>query len=308
MKKRHAAPTGGILRPLLALLVLALLALVVFRFHLTDLLAGSFDRFDRYNVAVGGGTLGLVSFEPRSKTIVFIRAPADLYISETAHGYGQYRLSAVYAAGELDKRGGETLAATMQEYIGVPVTGYLYTPKTFTDVKSFFVSPWAFLETKSNLPVLDRFRLSWSAWQTRFDHVETVDLARVAGPLILADGTSAQNLDAAELDNNLSGLFVETRAQAEDLRVEVINTTKTVGLGARAVRLLANIGLSVVNVDSVSVPLPKCEIQATEKALGSLTVARAAQIYGCTVTKKADAGRAQVSVLLGENYALNLLR
>lgn len=301
-KYHRRSKISGLIGFFLFLPVLAALGFGVVRI-LPQVLSSKVGQFDRYNLVIAGPTISLVSLDLTNKSAVVVNFPNDLYIKEVARGYGQYKISSVFAAGELDHRGGEVLSGTVREYLGVPVDAYLYSPKAYTTAKNLFLSPGFFLETKTNLGLYDRIQLAMAVSGTRFDRVKTIDLNEFASSLLLADGSKALFLDSVEVDNILSGFLTESRVQGENFRIEVANSTKKVGLGGRAVRLLSNIGLSVVNVESADTLIPNCKVSAEEDALKSLTVARIAQIYSCKIEKKAGMGRAAVTVYLGQDYA-----
>jgi hypothetical protein len=183
------------------------------------------------------------------------------------------------------------------------VEGFLTSKTTLGNAKSFFLSPDFLLGSGTNLSLFDRVQLALFWTGIRFDKVRTVDLANYSSVLVLADGSNAVSLDKAEADSLLAGLFVESSVQAENLRVEVLNSTKVTGLGARGTRLLANIGMSVINIETATNQTSDCQISADKESLKSKTVARIADIYSCKVSSKSDPGRAAVSVVLGQNYA-----
>lgn len=289
---------GGIFSILL-LVGLAFLAWKFYPLFLNPL----YGKFDRFNVAVAGDQVALVSLNISDKSMVVINVPSDLYLPNVVHGYGQYKAASVYAAGNLDHRGGETLAGTLQDYLGVPVDGYFFSPKKFSDPKNVFLSPDFIFGTTSNISFLDKIQFVINLFKVRFDKVKTVDLGDYASPLVLADGSSALTLEPAEVDQILAGLLVEDRPQTENFRVEVVNTTSVTGLGARASRVLANIGLSVINVESAESTTNSCLVLATRPALKSVTVARIAQIYSCKVSQKPTEDRADITVKLGQTYA-----
>ncbi len=300
--------SGSFLGALLLFLILGALTFGFWKalpYFPTD--AGS-SRFDRANIILGGTQTALISYNRTNKSLVVVNLSDQIYL-EAAHGYGKYRVSSVYPAGELDRRGGETLKATVREYLGIPVDGYYYTSRTLTDLKTFFLSPEFLLEAKSDLGFLDRARLAANIYGVRFDRVKTVDLAKLAGPLILADGSQALSLEPEEIDRALAGSLVENRLQDENLRVEIVNTTRVFGLGSRAMRLLTNTGASVVNVATDQAgQISGCQILANGSVLSGATVSRIAQIYNCKTVKKEEEGRAAVTVLLGQDYADSLTK
>lgn len=299
----HRRPKAHPLVGIILLIFLALAGFGFWKFFQTGL-PFSYKNVGRINVAVAGKQVALVSLDQTGNSAVVVKIPDNLYLPNLIHGYGQYPAASVYPAGEFDRKGGETLAGTLQEFLGVPVDGYYYTLQNFSDLKGLFLSPDFLLGKNSNLSLWRKINLVKDLFGLRFDKIKTVDLAGFANSLVLADGSLALSLEPAEVDQALSGLFGENNLQGENLRVEVINTTKMNGLAARAGRLLSNLGLTVVNLDGTADPVAKCKITAEKGTENSKTVARIARIYTCTVeTKENSAGRAAVSVFLGQNYA-----
>lgn len=264
----------------------------------------SFGKFDRFNVVLLTPKVALLSVDLSGKGASFLTFPDDLYVPELAFGYGPYKAAKVYEVGQLDKRGGQTVALTISDFVGVPVDGYIYGRGSFSGgVKSFFINPTNVLAAQSNLSVLDRIKLLISVMGLRFDKIKSVDLSKLAVPLVLSDGTTAQTVDKEVLDSNLRDFFMESRVRDENFRVEVVNSTPVLGLGNRASRIMTNIGASVVSVATLDQKLPSCEILAIAKAVNSITVRRLAKAFSCKVTETKEEGRAEVTVVLGEDYA-----
>jgi hypothetical protein len=257
---------------------------------------------ERINIAIAGKQVALVSVNRANDSVVVVKVPDDLYLSDLVHGYGQYKASSVYSAGEFDHRGGETLSGTLQEYLGVPVDGYYNSNDDLKNLKSMFLSPGFLFSKNSDVSFWQRIVFIKHLFTTRFDKIKSVNLASFAGPLVLADGSAALTLDRAEVDQVLSGILVENEVQAENLRVEVINTTKVMGLAARVARLLSNLGLTVVNIDGTASQISGCKISVEKSFRKSKTVNRIAKIYNCVVESKEESGRAAVSVFLGTDY------
>lgn len=287
----------------LSLIFLVLVTAVGFRGFLLykDSKLGKFGRF---NVVLVTKPVTLLSVNLADKTATAVIFPDDLYIPELAYGYGGYKASAIYAVGQLDKRGGDTVAATVSDYLGIPVDGYIYDPVSLPkDIKGFFLGTGGVVGGQSDLNVLDRGRLAWVMLQTRLDKIKLVKLSDFAEPLVLADGSTAESVDKETLDGKLQGDFTERRIRDEDFRLEVVNSTRILGLGNRASRILTNIGTSVVNVGTTDVQIGDCQIQSTAKTRGSITVARISDVFSCQVLPPIEEGRSEVIVTLGTEYA-----
>lgn len=263
-----------------------------------------FGKFGRFSVVVASPSVKVISLNLADKSATVVSFPDDFYVPEVVPGYGAYKVSSVYRVGELDRRGGQVLSWTISELLGVPIDKYLYRQDFLgADIKKSFLSPAVFFKAATDMTPWDLGRFILALEQTRFDKIKIVDLAQIAGPLVLADGSVAQGTDKDALDNVLSGLFAEEALRREGLRVEVVNSTKVAGLGARAARILTSTGMAVINVGTTAELLPSCVVAASQKNINSVTVRRAAAIFSCSTVTKTEGERADVTVSLGQDYS-----
>ncbi len=306
MWRRHRSyrSSSSSLSNLASILLLGFGGLVVAVVGYKLLFASRVGKYDRFNVVLAGTPVELLSLDVTTKSAVAVFFPSDLYMTQTHHGYGGYRISAVYTVGQLDRRGGETLADTVGDYVGVPVDGYIVGSfNTSQSPSSVVISPGLVFAKDANIDFFDRLRLIQEVLTLRPDKITTVHLSDWSSSLILADGSTATVLDPGALDTDLSGYFFEDKLRNEKWRVEVLNSTDVSGLGNRAARMLANIGATVINVGDIGIALPHCKISAVKAAEQSATVARIAGILACSVEEKVESGRADISVILGRDYA-----
>lgn len=248
----------------------------------------------RYNIVVSSEKdelVKLVSLDKFDKTITTIEFPKDLYV-ETAFEYGKYSLDKVWAVGELDKRGGAVLAATVEDLTGVPVDGYIR-------VREFGEARDVREIVKTDLSVFDLARVAWEGIKIRADKIKTIDLGNLGAidDLLLADGSKVKSVDTLRLDYFLQGEFLERNLREENLKAEVLNAKGKAGLGTLAARMLETVGIDVVNVGNSDLAINRCEVLAAKKDERSLTVKRIAKIFGCTISPKEE-GRADITLLL----------
>ncbi len=302
MSKYRARTTHGFpLGLILFVIFLLVFGLLSVRFY-PLVTASRFGKPDRFNIVFTGRPVTVISLDPKAGLGAVIVFPDDLYMTSVIHGYGQYPISNVFRVGELDKRGGETLAGTLREYLGLPVSGFWVTSGSFVNPRSYFLNPAAILRDRSDLNPFDRLRFIIDLERVRQDKLKVIDLRTSASPLVLADGSKAQLIEQDSLDNFLQGLFAETTLRTENLRLAVINSTGFPGLGNRAARILANAGASVVNVSSIDSAFPQCQISANSKAFKSVTVNLAAAVFSCQVSKADIGDWADAKIILGDDY------
>lgn len=288
------------LRMLLLLIILLLTAGIFWQAAL-DIKSSNFAKSDRYNVLLDAKPITLLSLNLPEKTAVAVTFPDDLYVP-VAYGYGSYKMSSVYSVGMLDKRGQETLVATVENYLGVPLDGYFRVNREIRgSPKNFFLSP-AILSAQSSVSLFDKIRLFIALFQLQSSRLQTIDLNKFAQPLVLADGTTAEAIDADQLDQKLSALFFENNIREEGKRVEVINTTNRQGVGNKLARMLTQIGSSVISLSTQDLNLASCQVQAEKDAINSIIVRKMQKIFSCQIVER-GAGKASVRLLLGEKEA-----
>ncbi len=260
-----------------------------------------FGNEERYNFVLVQNSPIFVSLDRRTNSAVLVYLSGNLYVP-TAEGYGNYRLKSVYDLGVLDKKDGRVLEETVEDFLGVPVAGYLKLPVPVRSVGdiSFLGNLAKIKEIKTDLSLTDLGKIS-SVWlSVPKDKLKFLSLSEmgVLSDLVLADGTVAQSADSDKLDYLLSGDFEESDLRNEDLKTEVLNAGDTSGLGAAAARILNNIGIRVVSVANEDLPTKGCEVRADDKLLSSKTVTRIAGAFGCAVLPKTAGGRADVTLIL----------
>lgn len=307
-ENRYKKSSGlGIFGLLIPFVFLILAVVGLFKF-LPGVFSGNFARSDRFTLAVNGPKNFVVSISTKGKEAVVIVLPENLIIPNVAHGYGKYPVSKIYQVGELDHRGGEVYLDTLSDFLGIPIDGYVHTSTKFSSLKQYFFNLNFIFNTTSSLGFWDKIKFAQTAGSLRFDKINTVDLGKISEKINLADGQSARSLDVEIVDVKLGGVFSEESIANEELRVSVFNATEVSGLGEKAARVLGNIGVDVVNVDTGDLQRRKCVIRTAEKLVSSLTVLRIAAIFACNVEKSQDVGRSDLVVEVGQDFADRLLK
>lgn len=302
--RRRTKSSGGLGGLIFFIIILAVGAFLAFKI-LPLLSVGTFGKFDRFNVVLTGSHTVFVSLNITGRDALVVRFPDGLYMPTVTHGYGQYEISKIYAVGELDRRGGEVLQTTVGDFLGVPVDGYVRLSKTadMSNLKSALLSTDFIFKDKGNLDLTSRLKLAYELLGLRFDKVRTINLGDFAETLVLADGSSAQAVDPERIDDILKNQFLESKLDQENLRVAVVNSTPVTGLGNRAARVLTNIGVSIVSVDSTEPTISSCRMTVADKFKTAQTVVRIKDQFLCHSESMVSSGKADVVVVLGQDYA-----
>jgi len=253
------------------------------------------------NLVIQASPVGVVSFQPKNKRLVALLIPDEVYL-EAAYGYGTYRAGSIYALGELDQQGGQLLAASIQEYLGLPVDGWLAAALDWEkEIESLKKTLWDSRET--NLCRWDTIRLWWFLKTLRPDQLVSISLAQTtaAQPLELADGEKALEIDPQKVDQVISQYFQDEQLVSEGLALAVVNATGQPGLAARGARLIGNAGGRVVDTDDWPNQQVGCEIRGSQEVLAGYTAQRLQRIFDCRLGSDELAGRrADLVVILGD--------
>jgi hypothetical protein len=155
------------------------------------------------------------------------RIPGNTLV-KTAFGYGDYQLKNVYALGQIDARGGEILARTAQDNLGLAVKGWR-------------------VNNRTNMSWWDRVRIWWWQQFKREVHVQ-IDLEgeAVLEPGVLADGSEVFRVVAPKLAQLVNTTTFSQLVANENLTLTLVDASgEGIDLG-QVSRLLTNHGLQVV--------------------------------------------------------------
>jgi len=285
------------------------------------------DGKSRLTLALNSSPILVASFDPSDKTLNFLSIPPNTYI-ETIHGYGFYKAESIWKLGELEKYGGELLAGSLQEYLGVPVDAYAsisnteYQTPNIKHKGSFLAMIQSLLrgENETDLTRWDLIRLWWGVRGVRFDKVNLIDLGETNAvkKVILPDGTPALEPDPLRLNQLVSRLFSDRKIKEERISIGVYNGTEYPGLAKKAARIINNIGGQVIEVGdrdkksekpaSAKTSAGKCELRSEKKFVNSYTTRKIMKIFVCQyeIEKMGEMGL-EIAVILGEDYWQKLM-
>lgn len=307
--------------------VIVLACLIGAGWHFPKLLVRSvWDGTSRINFVFETEPISLVSFTPEGKLLAFLVIPDGTYI-EAIHGYGPYRVESLYQLGELEGRGSEVLAGSLQEYLAVPIDGWVAEGGRRSGESVVTGAPVAKWEIgdgeeardlvarvllqylrsggETNFTRWDLLRLWWQIRRVREDKITTVDLGQTSASqrVDLPDGSQATRIDPDRLNSIISRLFIDEKIRAEDLALVVLNDTDHSGLAHRGARIISNIGGRVVGTGEAEDGNEKCRLKSGRKDRDSYTVKKTAAIFNCQWTGEGLEGqRADVVLILGDDY------
>ena len=248
----------------------------------------------RTNIILLSKPLTVISLEPK-RNLIFLRLPDNLYL-EVPPDLGKYRLSSVYRLGGLEGRGEELLKAALEDYLAVPIDGWVKAPDF-----SLFLT-----KRETNFSKLNLIKIWWSMKRLRIDKIKSIDLdqTNVLKKEVLADGSEVWDTEFFRLDSLVKKYFSDSRMEKEGIKVEIRNGTKHLGLANKLARLITNLGGSVVAIGNSSIKHQASSIKYKKKSLGkSYTLRKLEKILAVKAElEMTEESRADLLIVVGEDY------
>lgn len=294
-------------RLIIVIIILIILGYGVFRtFH-----GSIWDGKNRINVALNQSPVTVLSLSPKDQKMVLLTIPNGTYL-ETINGYGFYKIESIYPLGELDNKGGELLSGSLEEYLGIPVDGYLSVkPCVSLEVREKKIcllrELWTslFSARQTDLSKWDILRLWWGVNQIRLSKINVSDLcqSQLCEEVILPDGSKIRQLGSDIIDKISANLFADPQIKNEGLSLALLNGTPHYGLANRGARILTNIGSTVLKISDWDNMLSICEIRCPKRMTESYTFKKTQNLFNCR-WQEDDLKKDRVDILLivGEYY------
>ncbi|MCL5970138.1 MAG: LytR C-terminal domain-containing protein [Patescibacteria group bacterium] len=295
------------------LILSGLLFLLTFFWFFSDF----FKSVDgRVNFIVAADNLSVYSYNRDESSLIIIPVPKNLILN-LAYEKGEVQSSSLLRFDKNLNYKGKLLTATVREYFGIPIDGYIESANEVSDLASFekvINSDLSFFNVKTIFDDLFRRRSDMSAGtlrrlllnltSIRKDRIEIIDLekAGITESEKLADETEVLNTDTQKIDSVFNTKFFETVILKERLSIAVSNGTEKPGIAGKAGRIISNIGGNVITVSDSDNKYVTCSISVNKKYANSYTVKRIKDIFNCDVNDVNTEDRADVMVNLGKNY------
>ncbi len=237
---------------------------------------------ERTTIVADGDPVRVESWDEARRRLTVIPLPGDLYL-EGAYGVGSLPIASIRRLELLDPKKKGVFIASLADALAIPIAG-----------------------VTEDVPSPLRVRFWWIMRQLRPDAVTTLDLDSrgVFRKETLPDGSMVRVFDGNRFDAIVGNQLEVDAIRREERRVRVVNTTDALGLGNRAARFFSHAGMVVVAVDSDSSEQRECTLHAEEDLWSGPSVTFLKDVFGCVVTAEGIDERADITVRLGEAYAL----
>lgn len=266
----------------------------------------------RTTIAILSDGALILSWDDRRGQLTVFTIPADVRI-EGVYGVGYYPIGSLRTLEELDPTKTDIVARSLEYVLGLPIAGTLAVSAGDGDATQIAARAlWPFHLAhfqRGNIPNPTRVRLWWKLSTLRPDKVVSIDLdgRGVYRTETLADGSSIRLLDTNRFDAVVGRSVEVEEIRTERLRVRVVNTTDTSGVGRSVARMVGLAGMVVVAVDSEGPVQEACTVHAKKIVWSTQTVAFLREQFDCTLNEEGLDERVDVTLRLGTTYAADFL-
>ncbi len=313
LKHRRKEPGTGKITKIIGI-VFSLIAVLVI-FIILSVTAGIKGRT---NIVLVDDAVNILSLDNEQQTLVIVKLPESTYLN-VARNKGQITAGSLFKFDRMSQYNGRLLTETIREYLGIPVDGWIKVSSnsfsnlpdfqkiqqqelSFLDLRSIIseITGW-----KTNVPFLSLRRFYFQLQKVRPDKITFIDLAtsNLLEKETLPDNSVVLKTDQLSLDSFLKEKFFEWAIRKENLTIAVLNSTTTIGLGAKAARIITNSGGHVVIVEDSPFGAASCQISVSDAFAKSYTVSRLAKIFSCLINNNLpENARSDILINLGSTY------
>lgn len=255
--------------------------LVLFSFVLEkalEITGSKLNKVYKVNFVVSGSENKLYLFSFTENQILIIKNIQDIKI--------KFDSKDVRINDKIDFSNKNTLYLndTIQNFLQVPVVGYII-DDSFTGNSSL---------KKSAMKLLQRSikKINKSSFTDK-------DLEYLSYKTIISANRRFK-IENQEIFN--TGLFKDTKIKNEYFSIEILNATEHDGLAQRLSVMLKNAGFRTIRISDYPGKSDASKIIYTDESRDSFSVNTLQLIIGCGLEKARDGGRADISIILGEDY------
>lgn len=249
--------------------------------------------------------LSLMTLEPKEPLLNVLQIPFNLYL-DVPYGYGNYQAQVLTKLEAMEKKP-SLVAKTIQENFAIYIDGQIeietgdLSSKKETEKRLLGL---IFGKGKTNFSSWDILRLWWKIRSLKENEYKYLDIKKMALTTTqkLPDKSEVYLLDQATFDMKIQKIFIDPAVRMENLTVEILNGTDHPGLAEKAARILNNSSISVVSTGNTDLKTDKTYVETEKKLNKTRTVALVKNILNCPWKEKKTERRADVTLIMGEDY------
>lgn len=263
----------------------------------------------RTTVVVVGDPVTVLSWDGERGKLGVIAIPGDVRI-EGVYGTGQLPLVSLLKLEALDLAKQGLFLYSLSDALGLPIMGVirengsLSADRAIASLSPLSPTGWQW-EGGVSWPM--RFRMWWIFKNLRPDAIWSIHLQDqgVFQDTVLPDGSGTRVWNTERFDTVVGSLLEIDSVRRETLRVIIVNTTSTNGLGGRVARVLERAGMAVVALENDTTVQDGCTVHAKKDVMESRAVLFIRNVYGCTMSEERGDRRVDITVRLGLVNAKN---
>lgn len=281
-----------------------------------------------YNIAIKAKDVGVVNVDPVNHQLTLLSLPDNTYV-EVPKGYGWWELNKVYQLGQEQHPpiGADLLHLSLQNLMALPLDRLIIVStknqdKTVAELlekwRSNPLFAWFGLHSvTTNLTPAEKWQFLFSLNSTRQDKFRILDLyqTNITDSRLLPDSSRVLGVNEINLDLFIRDQLIDQSIYHEGYSIAIYNATAHPGLAGDLARIVTNLGGNVIITSNTEKLTPtsavivvdpdKSIIKSTTFERLSYLVAPNCTRFKCTFDDpQVDRSRAQVAIVLGEDYYL----
>lgn len=270
--------------------------------------------------------LAVVSLHPRENKGVVLNISNETYF-ELPKSLGAWPVGSIWQLGQEEEpaRGAQLVKLSVAKLLGLPIDGIIVLEKSqFRQSPTELIGEWRknpllivtfLLEMKTDLSLTETIWFARKSASLRSDKIITLDLAKsvITESKLLPDSSRVLVVDNVKLDLFIREKMSDNQILQEGASIAIFNATKYPGLASHAARIVTNLGGNVVVISNSTQGLDKSKVYLRDPKSHQQyqhTLSRISQIFApsclnqscLTDDPRRDFSRAQISIILGEDY------
>lgn len=251
-------------------------------------------------VVQGKNVVRIVDFDFISSEIVVVDIPASLEV-EASHNLGNWELSSIWNLGENEKiGGGKLLVETLRNNLFAPVY-YFSSEKGNSLVEGSVFSSliFPFLESKSNLGLVDKIKLGVFSARFKDSRLTKIDLSSTSflERTQLKSGKDGYHV-RGELPQELLWVFADPLFLRNKVFVSLINETGSSLVVGRVSKIVETMGAKLGAVSNQNASGEDCEVAARDyNLLSNLSL-----VFSCRRVKEEKLEKNEIVLKIGKKF------
>ena len=304
---------------------MAVFILIILVFAIANGIVKSFSLKNFFDKSAWDGKSPFVSTLETSPPSIFVfqkdpKRLAVFKLDENAYLVTAQKEGLRKTADIFEKENAQKVARVLSLNLGTDIENFVsFGPKVTAEKQSFenlfktfasFVTPFKIIGgaygsgiENTNITRIDLLKLWWQLKEVSAEKIELVELSPYKEEIITADNKKVLGVGEESIRLKISKYLENRYLDQEKANVEIINGSKVPGALELAADFASSAGFSVIEAEESSQISEKTQIVAKDK--NSYNVSYLASIFDCDIVSESNGQGADITVVIGRDFASN---